>query len=180
MKKNSDGLLIALGGAVVLYLLSRTNQGEAVIQEGSTEVGTILSGIRGIRNNNPGNIRRSGDAWQGLAATQNDESFFQFTTMEYGIRAIAVILQSYYVNHGLDTVTGIISRWAPSSENATGAYIAAVSRVANVDANEPLDMGDPDTLFAVIRGIIRQENGAVAAALISDDTVRNGIALAMG
>ena len=41
---------------------------------------------RGIRNHNPGNIRRSQDPWQGLASAQNDPEFFIFQSAIYGIR----------------------------------------------------------------------------------------------
>ena len=42
---------------------------------------------RGLRNNNPLNIRKNSTKWQGLSATQTDKSFFQFTSMAYGYRA---------------------------------------------------------------------------------------------
>ena len=50
---------------------------------------------RGIRNNNPGNIRRNGDPWQGLAKEQNDREFFTFKSAVYGIRALARLLITY-------------------------------------------------------------------------------------
>lgn len=39
---------------------------------------------RGLRNNNPGNLRLSKDKWQGLRAVQTDKAFFQFETMAHG------------------------------------------------------------------------------------------------
>ena len=39
---------------------------------------------RGIRNNNPGNIRK-GEKWKGLSPIQNDSSFCVFKSPEYGI-----------------------------------------------------------------------------------------------
>ena len=51
---------------------------------------------RGIRNNNPLNIRRSTDRWEGAREEQKDKSFVQFKTMAYGYRAAWLILQSYY------------------------------------------------------------------------------------
>jgi len=81
---------------------------------------------RGVRNHNPGNIRRSSDPWQGLAAEQTDPAFFQFISAAYGIRALVKTLITYQDKHGLQTVAEIISRWAPSSENNTGSYISAV------------------------------------------------------
>ena len=79
---------------------------------------------RNIRNNNPLNIRRSKDKWQGLDAKQSDSSFFKFESMEMGWRAAFVILtKTYYHKYRLFTIRKIISRWAPPAENDTEAYI---------------------------------------------------------
>ena len=94
---------------------------------------------RGIRNNNPLNIRRSKDQWKGMSKTQNDRSFCQFESLEYGWRAAFYLLtRTYYHTYRLYTIRGIISRWAPSSENDTSAYIANVSRLTGIDPDEPI------------------------------------------
>lgn len=81
---------------------------------------------RGIRNNNPGNIRK-GSQWQGLKPTQSDPDFCQFTAMEWGVRALIVTLRTYVTVHNLTTDTQIISRWAPPSDgNKTDIYIKNV------------------------------------------------------
>ena len=99
---------------------------------------------RGIRNNNPLNIRRSGDKWQGLMALQQDREFFQFETMAYGWRAAFVILcRTYYKKYGLKTITDIIYRWAPPKENNTMAYIRRVSGYISIGPDRQL--GDPAT-----------------------------------
>ena len=89
---------------------------------------------RGIRNNNPLNIRRSKADWQGLVAPSSspegggnkqgyDAEFCQFENMFYGFRAAFKLLFSYYYKHGLRTVQGIINRWAPDEDNNnTKAY----------------------------------------------------------
>ena len=51
---------------------------------------------RGIRNNNPGNIRKSNVKWQGLAAEQTDGAFYQFTRPEYGIRALCRVAKKHH------------------------------------------------------------------------------------
>jgi hypothetical protein len=79
---------------------------------------------RGIRNHNPGNLRRSSDPWQGLAPEQTDREFFQFTSPKWGIRALARTLIVYQDRGGLKTIDQMISRWAPPNENNTGAYVA--------------------------------------------------------
>ncbi len=63
---------------------------------------------RGIRNNNPGNIRK-GDNWQGLAAEQTDEAFCVFRSAEYGIRALVKVLLNYEKKYGLNTVRKLLS-----------------------------------------------------------------------
>ena len=97
---------------------------------------------RGIRNNNPLNIRRTGDNWRGLSRTQSDPSFCQFETLEYGWRAAFCLLtRTYYHKYRLYTIRAIVSRWAPSCENDTRAYVENVSRLIGIAPDEPL--GDP-------------------------------------
>lgn len=114
---------------------------------------------RGIRNNNPGNIRRNSDPWQGLAVPQADRDFFTFKSAIYGIRALARTLIAYQDEHDLRTIRQIISRWAPASENDTGAYINAVAKSAGFDADRPLDMHRFDHLKPLTEAIIQHENG---------------------
>ena len=94
---------------------------------------------RNIRNNNPLNIRRSKDKWQGLDAKQSDSLFFKFESMEMGWRAAFIILtKTYYHKYRLFTIRKIISRWAPSVENDTEAYVKRVSDLTGIDPDEPL------------------------------------------
>lgn len=92
--------------------------------------------VRGIRNNNPANIRR-GSNWRGLVPflidpTNNqryyDKSFCQFESMELGLRALFVLLRTYHYKYHLNTIGRIIHRYAPLSENNTYSYIANVCR----------------------------------------------------
>lgn len=103
---------------------------------------------RGIRTNNPGNIRNI-----------NGQGFQQFSTPEDGIAATAKNLVAYNDKHGLNTISGIINRWAPPNENNTGAYIQAVSQDLNVDPNQPLDVKNPQILAALTSAITKHENG---------------------
>lgn len=81
---------------------------------------------RGIRNNNPANIVRGTDPWQGLREVQTDKKFCQFVSMEYGVRALVVVLRSYVTKHKLYDIRNIIRRFAPPFENKTDVYIANV------------------------------------------------------
>lgn len=114
---------------------------------------------RGIRNNNPGNLRRTSDPWQGLTPKQADRDFFTFKTDIYGIRALARTLIAYQDEHRLRTIRQIISRWAPANENNTGAYIDAVAKRTGFDADRPLDMHRFEQIKSVLEAIIWHENG---------------------
>lgn len=82
---------------------------------------------RGIRNNNPGNIKR-GEPWFGLRRTQTDPDFCQFTSDLWGIRAMIIIIRTYVCKYNLHTIEAIISKWAPSNENNTTLYVNFVRR----------------------------------------------------
>lgn len=130
---------------------------------------------RGIRNNNPGNIRKSGDAWQGLADIQPDTEFFSFADPVYGIRALAKILRNYRDRYGLNTVQGIINRWAPPVENNTGAYVRMVANKVGVAPSEPLTW-DAGQMRRLVSAIIQHENGQnpYSMATIADGISRAG------
>lgn len=116
---------------------------------------------RGIRNNNPGNIRW-GNEWKGLVpqAQRTDKSFCQFISPEYGIRAMIIILRNYQSKYGLKTITGIVKRWAPPNENNTQAYIRSVAKATGTDADKPIDLTDSRKLIPLLQAIIKHENGS--------------------
>ncbi|MGG5961852.1 structural protein [Salmonella enterica] len=114
----------------------------------------------GIRNNNPGNIRW-GDDWKGLVpkSQRTDKDFCQFLTPEYGIRAMIVILRNYQRKHGLNTISEIINRWAPTNENNTQAYIDSVAKATGTAPDQKIDTGDSRFMMKLLQAIIRHENG---------------------
>ena len=117
---------------------------------------------RGIRNNNPLNIRRSKDQWKGLADAQTDRAFCQFKSLEYGWRAAFYLLtRTYYHKYRLYTIRTIIRRWAPPGENNTEAYIANVSRLTGIDPDEPIGipLEKPSRWMMVGVAMAIQENG---------------------
>lgn len=94
---------------------------------------------RGLRNNNPLNIRKSTDKWLGLSPTQRDSAFFQFVNLTYGYRAAGKLLQNYQRLHKLYNLNGLIARWAPAKENNTKAYVARVARELSTQAGRMID-----------------------------------------
>jgi hypothetical protein len=114
---------------------------------------------RGIRNHNPLNIRATGIQWEGLSAQASEVDFCVFVDPKYGIRAAAKILQTYAERHGINTLAGVIERWAPPHENDTAAYVMAVSIWADLEADAVIDLHDYDTVLALLRAMARMENG---------------------
>ncbi len=129
---------------------------------------------RGIRNNNPGNIRH-GEKWEGLSDKQTDSSFCIFVSPEYGIRALAKVLLTYYKKYQLNTVKKIISRYAPPNENETESYIKSVANQLGVASDEVIDLSSVAVLAVLLRAIIRHENGEQP---YSDEQILKGIHLA--
>lgn len=114
---------------------------------------------RGIKNCNPGNIRRSKDKWQGLSVEQKDAAFFTFDKPVWGIRAIARILINYQDKYDLGTPQQIIGRWAPPTENYTDAYVNHVCDKAGWEPDQRVDMQAYADCRAMVEGIIHHENG---------------------
>ncbi|WPJ67917.1 hypothetical protein MBBL139_40 [Staphylococcus phage MBBL139] len=112
---------------------------------------------RGIRNNNPGNIRVSKDQWEGM--TGDDGAFVTFDSPESGVRALGKNLLSYG-RQGYDSIEKIINRWAPPNENDTQAYIDSVVAATGIPATQSLDLSDPDTLSSLAQAISFHETGS--------------------
>mgnify|MGYP003302526776 FL=1 len=118
---------------------------------------------RGIRNNNPLNIRK-GNNWKGEVANQTDAAFEQFVSMQMGVRAGFKILKNYMTGYGgrvkaLTNVHDIIHRWAPPSENNCKAYIESVCRFSGLHEYERLQFSDRNKMLALVDGMIRVECG---------------------
>ena len=139
-----------------------------------TKVEVMTGGTpRGIRNNNPGNIERTSTKWDGMAPEQTDTRFIQFVSPEYGIRAMARILNNYQRLYGLRTIEQIIGRWAPASENDTGAYVRHVANSLGIEPTTPIQVAE--RLPELVRLIIKHENGQQP---YDDATIRRGVAMA--
>lgn len=109
---------------------------------------------RGIRNNNPGNIRASSIVWKG--EVRGDGVFESFESPEMGIRAMGKLIATYRKKYGLTTIRGIITRWAPPTENDTANYIDRVSNWSGVGADVVVS---DDQMPRVIAAMVRMENG---------------------
>lgn len=118
---------------------------------------------RGLRNNNPGNIRQNSDHFLGEVKPSSDPSFKQFESIEYGYRAIFVTLNTYQKKYGLSTIRAMISRWAPPKDNNdTEAYIRAVSSESGVPENSHITSTNKDVMVPIVAAMSRVENGVAA------------------
>lgn len=115
---------------------------------------------RGIRNNNPLNIR-IGNTWLGEVADPTDGAFEQFISMKYGLRAAFIILRRYIRRYHKDTIRNIISTWAPACENNTESYISQVANWMNYTSTSTIDYNDKQTMCMLVQAMAIVEVGEV-------------------
>ena len=116
---------------------------------------------RGLRNNNPGNIRRNSDVFQGEVNPSRDKDFKQFKSIAYGYRAVFKILSNYHRVYKLTTIRKMISRWAPENENNTAAYVSLVSSYSGIGPDDLLNF-DREQMIRIVAGMSKVENGREA------------------
>ena len=120
-----------------------------------------MSTPRGLRNNNPLNIRHSRDRFQGEVVPGSDRAFKQFTSMAYGYRAAFVTLATYLA-HGRNTVEKIVRAWAPPTENNTEGYINHVVQRSGVGRNKVLTAESGGDYRKIVAAMSHCENGVPA------------------
>lgn len=113
---------------------------------------------RGIRNNNPLNIR-IGNTWLGERPNPTDGAFEEFVTIHYGYRAAFIILRRYIRRYGKNTISAIISTWAPSSENNTQHYIDVVTQIVGIAPDSIIDYDDKDLMCKIVSAMQVMECG---------------------
>lgn len=127
-----------------------------------------LSSDRAVRNNNPGNIDK-GQPWQGLMppaqmnpAQAAEIRFCVFLSPQWGFRAMAEIFHTYADQHGVTTLRGAISRWAPPTENNTAAYLSQVCNLLSWQPDAPFPFHDQAHCAALLQAVSTHEVGVWA------------------
>lgn len=127
--------------------------------------------VRGQRNNNPGNIR-VGEHWQGLLNPEEmtpeqvaEKEFCVFRSPNWGFRAMGVIFLNYAKLHGISTIRGAISRWAPPNENDTEAYVKAVAARLGCGPDERFSLTNRQNLTGLLKAVSIHECGGWKFAL---------------
>ncbi|OMP92749.1 hypothetical protein [Raoultella terrigena] len=122
------------------------------------------------RFNNPGNLRWA-DGYSS-ESTRNGK-FAVFPTLDEGVLAATKQLQMYGTQ-GIDTVRGVVSKWAPppkrpgDDNNDTEAYIRHVVRTTGISENQHLNLNDPQIVAKLISAMSQKEG---AGSRVSEKTV---------
>ena len=124
---------------------------------------------RGLRNCNPGNIRRSKTRYKGEKLPSRDSEFKEFESMAYGYRAMFVLLDSYSRRYGLCTIRQMLNRYAPPVENFTEGYIRFVSEKTGIAPDEIINTRAARDMVPVVAAMSQIENGVAA---VMDDVHR--------
>lgn len=172
------------GGLVLLFIYLRRHLSAVVPPFLATAIGTPTgnasgkksylgqSGLpRGMRNNNPGNIRRSANEWKGKVSfsSSTDSEFEQFEDYTHGVRAFIKNLHTYYTR-GWDTIAEIVGHWAPASENDTAGYIRFVQEKTGISGDTQISWRY-DTVRRIVRAMAHMENGRDA---VTDEDFKAG------
>ena len=124
------------------------------------EIMTKMS--RGLRNNNPGNIRLGSAHFLGEKTPSGDPAFRQFKSIEWGYRAMFVLLRTYVVKHKCCTLRQIINRYAPPVENHTDNYIRRVVNATHLSPDEAVSINNGAMMTAIVAAMSEVENGVKA------------------
>lgn len=114
---------------------------------------------RGLRNNNPFNLVRTNNKWQGKIPFSEsfDKVFEQFVELKWGIRAYFKDVIGD-INKGANTLTKLLSEFAPSFENNTSGYISRVANEMGISANSVLKT-DKLTIIKLAKAMAKVELG---------------------
>jgi hypothetical protein len=131
---------------------------------------------RGERNHNPLNIRKNpGVRWQGTDCPQTDAEFVVYESPKWGYRAACTVLRQYWKKHHLNTVRGIIHRWAPPNENDSDGYASFVASKLDVSVDEEIDLLQWEVMFQLLKIMTVAENGRCIHA---DEVITAGMVAA--
>lgn len=120
---------------------------------------------RGLRNNNPGNIRNDDNInWKGEVhgTAKKDFVFEEFKDRASGYRALLKLLRNYNKKYGCKTIADYIKRWAPPIENNTAGYITRVCKEMGVPSTYVPDVEEKNIMIALAAAISTVENGVPA------------------
>lgn len=124
------------------------------VQYGNQATSPATSGSMGVRNNNFGNLK---DAQTG--------QFRQFSTPQQGMQAADDNLSAYGTKYGINTISGIVNRWAPKGDgnNDPAAYAATVAKATGIAPDQKVDLSDKATRTKILNAMFDVESRAGAS-----------------
>lgn len=115
---------------------------------------------RGIRNNNPLNLRISNNQWLGKVKYNTDGQFEQFTSMLYGIRAAIINIRTITRRNKDITLKGLIQIWAPANDgNNVANYVQQVTKLSGIKSDEKITIKEKKKICALVHAMAIVENG---------------------
>lgn len=123
---------------------------------------------RGMRNNNPLNVRYvKSNNWAGKVEGENkrDSQFEEFVTLDYGLRAAIVLLYNYIVKNKRDCIRAIIMNWAPMTENNTINYINTVCNMTGLEMTDTVHFHAPYVMINIVQAMAFVECGVMLSPI---------------
>lgn len=112
---------------------------------------------RGMRNNNPFNLRTSNSKWIGKVGV-DDKGFVIFDSLTHGVRAGVINLTNGYFKKGL-SIKQIIAKYAPAEDNNDeSAYVKNIVKMSDHFNADYVPVSAEDFLL-VCKAIVRVEQG---------------------
>lgn len=108
--------------------------------------------------NNPGNIKITGDRWQGQIFPGESNTFVTFSTLDYGFRALFKLIRNEIIG-GNDTIEKLIYDWAPPSENDTESYINYLVYFTHYNRSDNINPDQYDLIYSLGLNMARFETG---------------------
>lgn len=164
--KQENIIKLSLGALALFALFSRKATDAPVLSE-TGKYPNPSGRSRGLRNNNPGNLKQTATNWQGQVKPSGDPPFAQFSDAVWGARAMIILIKRTYRGYGLNTIRGIITRYAPPAENDTQAYIQTISQKTGLSPDRVLST--EDDYRKVIQAMAALENGVSVNAALPDN-----------
>ena len=175
------GGLILLGTAGLAYLVYRTTRDKGSLGEYSWDMTYSGSSMptdsrlpRGLRNNNPLNIKAFGFSWLGMVG-QDEYGHAIFDTIEHGYRAAARDISHKAKRWGGFSIRKLTCTWAEANCNNYAAFVAGRVGV-RTDQWLTID-GVHSLLPRIIHAMAVWENGTQYEGLIKTDEIRRGVSM---
>lgn len=154
MLRKNDVIIIAAIAALLMSPKSAKGEGKSFLGDTSKP--------RGIRNNNPGNLKLTNIPWKGKIPNQfnTDGIFEQFENWYYGVRAMWKDI-SGDILEGKNTIRKLITEYSATDREAYIDFVSAFTGIGKDSRLSDIDM------YSLLDAMSRFENGRELGRIIS-------------